>query len=385
MSSHFLAQFLLLFLLAYYADSTYSKVHYIAPSESLDSLCPKNASSCLTLSQFAANSSNNETDVSLLFLPGNHTLDRELLLAHGHNFSMSKYAKDNKTVFVICNNQLGRFDISETTSVSISSLNFIGCSSNRVSQVTGLTIADSIFQEVHKQNKITVLEISNVITTSIVRCQFFNNTLEHYDSNSSQHLEYLGRGEVLDYNIYHQPNTSSGALYMAFSNVSIISCRFMYNRADIGGALVAHNSSVHIDKTTLSYNTASFGGAMVTSGSTIDVDNSIFSHNSAQVNGGVMMTYNDMISINSSAFSENKADRYDGVVFTYGDSSFTIRNSNFISNSAAYEGGVMATSGDSSFNISNSNFTSNNATYGGVMYTSGDSSFNINNSNFYFQ
>ena len=295
---------------------------------------------------------------------------------------MSKYAKDNETVCVECNSQLGRFDISETTYVSIKSLTFIGCGGNRVFQVTQLIIADSTFQEV--QEKSTVLEINDVNMTNIVRSQFLYYTLEHYDSKSGQdllNLVHLGLDAVLDY-IYYMPNTSSGVLYMAFSNVSVVSCRFMYNRADIGGALVAHNSSVHIDKTTLSYNTANFGGTMVTSGSTIHIDNSFFSHNLARVIGGVMVTYNDMVSINSSAFSENNSDRYGGIVFSFGDSSFNITNSNFTSNSATYRGGAIAIYGDSSFNIRNSNFTSNSADTGGVMYTSSDSSFTISNSNF---
>ena len=371
MSSHLLAKSLLLFLLAY-ADFVYSKVYYITSSdhESLDSLCPQNASSCFTLSQFAANSSHNETHVSLLFLPGHHMLDQELLLAHGHNFSMSKYAKDNKAVFVECISRLGRFDVSETISVSIKSLNFIGCGSNRVSQVTWWMIADSTFQGVEDQS--TVLEMNNVSTTKIVRNMFLNNTLERYDSNTSLYLESV---EVLDY-IYHQQNTSSGVLYTAFSKVSMVSCRFMHNRADIGGALVAHNSSLLIDRSTLSYNTANFGGTMVISGSTIDIDNSIFTHNSARHSGGVMVTYNDRVSISSSAFTENIADVFDGgVMQTFGNSSFNISNSNFTSNSATY-GGVMRTFDDSSFSISNSNFSSNSATFeGGVMITFGDSLF----------
>ena len=399
MFSHFLAQFLLLFPLAY-ADSMYSKVHYITPS--LDSPCPQNASSCLTLSQFAANSSHSETDVSLLFLPGYHLLNQELLLAHGHDLSMSKYAKDNETVFVKCISQLGRFDINKTTSVSIIGLTFLGCGGNRVSQATWLTIADSIFQGV--KDKSAVLEICKVIKINIVRSQFFNNTQCHDDNATLEDLQ-LRPIEDLDY-VYHQRNTPSGVLYTAFSNISIVNCRFTYNRVDIGGALIAHNSSVYIKKSALSHNTAKFGGAMVISGSTIDIDNSIFTHNSVQGNGGVMVTHNDNISINSSAFSENNADR--GGIFTSHDSSFTINNSNFTSNRAT-SGGVMYTSGYSSFNISNcnftsnsattyggamitfgncsfiisnSNFTSNRATSGGVMYTSGDSSFNINNSIF---
>ena len=384
MSSHWLAQFLLLFLLAY-ADFTYSKVHYITPS--LDSPCPQYASSCLTLSQFAANSSHNETDLSLLFLSGYHTLDQELLLAHGHNFSMSKYGKDNETVCVECNSQLGRFDISDTTYVSIKSLTFIGCGGNRVSQVTKLIIVDSTFQDVLEKS--TVLRINDVNMTDIDRSQFLNNTLEHYDSERSEHVDNY---KALHF-IYHQPNTSRGVLYMAFSNISVVSCRFMYNRADIGGALVAHNSSVHIDKTNLSYNTANFSGAMLTSGSTIYIDNSAFSHNLALGNGGVMATHNSNVSINRSVFSENNAfealSEYKlnagGVVLTFGDSSssFNITNSNFTSNKANF-GGVMYTSGNSSVTISNCDFTSNSATSGndGVMHTSGDSSFTIINSNF---
>ena len=380
MRSHFLAEFLLLFLLAH-VDSMYSKVYYI--THSLDSSCLQNASSCLTLSQFAANFSHNETDVSLLFLPGNHTLDQELLLAHGYNFSMSKYAKDNETVYVECISHFGKFDISETNSVSINCLYFIGCSNTRVSKVTWLTITDSTIQGVKYES--TVLEINKVINTIIVRSQFLNNTLESYsnynDSYTTLILQYLDFDETLDY-VYHQQNTSSGALYMAFSNVSIVSCSFMYNRADIGGALVAHNSSVHIDKSTLSYNTANFGGAMVTFGSTVNIIYTVFTHNSALGDGGVMMTYNDRVRINSSTFSENVAYSYAGVASTFGDSSFKINNSNFFSNSAA-EGGVVFSSGDSSFIISNSIFTSNSATfYGGVMDTPGNPSFNISNCSF---
>ena len=111
MSGRFLVQLLLLFLLVY-ADTVYSKVHYITPS--LDGQCPPN-SSCLTLSQFSANSSYIETDTSLLFLPGNHTLDRELILAQVNNFSMTKYGVANETVFVECSTDSGRFHISETT------------------------------------------------------------------------------------------------------------------------------------------------------------------------------------------------------------------------------------------------------------------------------
>ena len=375
MSSHFLAQSLLLCLLVY-ADFTYSKVHYIRPS--LDSPCPPNAFSCLTLSQFAANSSNIETDISLLFLPGNHTLDQELLLAHGDNFSISKYAKDNETVFVECFIQLGRFNISEATFVFIKSLHFIGCGSNRVSQVSWLTIADSIFQDVEDNS--TVLELNGVDIANIERSQFLYHTID-YHTISIKFSTYHFPKEQLDY-IYHHRNRPGGVLYTAFSNVSIISSRFMYNKADIGGALVAHNSSVHIDRSTLSYNTANFGGAIVTSASTIDTDSCTFTGNIAHVSGGVMVTYNDKCTICNTNFIQNIA-FIGGVMGTFGNSSVTMNNCNCTSNDAKHDGGVMETWQNSLFNISNSTFTFNSARYdGGVMFTLQKSSFTISNCTF---
>ena len=373
MSSHFPAQSLLLCLLVY-ADFTYSKVHYIRPS--LDIPCPQNASSCITLSQFAANSSHNEKDISLLFLRGNHTLDRELL-AHRHKFSMSKYEKDNERAYVECISQLGRFNISEATSVSIKGLHFIGCGSNRVSQVTWLTIADSIFQDVEDNS--TVLELNGVDIANIERSQFLYNTIDYHTINSST---YPFPKEQLDY-IYHHRNRLGGVLYTVFSNVSIISSRFMYNKADIGGALVAHNSSVHIDRCTLSYNTANFGGAMVTSASTIDIDSCTFTGNIAQVSGGVMVTYNDKYTILNSTFTKDKAFKKDGgVMITFGNSSLTISNSTFTSNNAT-NCGVMLTLDDSSYTITNCNFTFNCARHnGGVMKTRNNSSITIKDSIF---
>ena len=103
---------LLLFLLVY-ADSANNQVHYyITPSLSVD--CPRD--SCLTLAQLAANSTSylgNETNISLSFLPGNHSLDGKLSLSHADNFSMTKVTGGNGTVFVECGSRSGRFNISD--------------------------------------------------------------------------------------------------------------------------------------------------------------------------------------------------------------------------------------------------------------------------------
>ena len=242
MSSHSLAHLPLVFLLVY-ADIAYSKVHYITPS--LDGPCPQ-YSSCLTFSQFANDSRSIETDISLLFLPGNHTLDQELSLAQVNNFSMAKGELENEMVFVECSTHSGRFHISDTIYVSIKDLHFIGCGSNIVSQVKWLTIADSTFQDVYDSN--TVLMLNEVSNATIVRSSFLSNSL-HYP-NITQ------KSSTLENYIFFQLSIPSGVIHTAFSNISVISTKFMYNRAEKGGALVANSSSLYLARCTYNNNSA---------------------------------------------------------------------------------------------------------------------------------
>ena len=368
---HYLAQCLVILIV--HTDCVYSKSHYITPSP--NGPCPQN-SSCLTLSQFTASSSHNETDISLLFLPGNHTLDQELYLTEVNKFSMTKFGLDNETVFVECSTHYGRFHISETTSVSVKDLHFISCGSNSVSQVKWLTITGTTFQGVQEGN--TVLELNKVSNAKIVETCFLSNSLNY--PNISQPISRINSVyAILDY-VYFQRNTPSGVLYSTFCNVSIISNKFMHNRADIGGALVAHNSSLQLARNTYSNNTANFGGVMVTSGSTIDMDNNMFINNAVAESGGAMVTYDDTFTISSTTFNNNSADILGGVMATFGDSSFVLKKSILNNNRAHRAGGVMYTLSDSSFNITNSMFNNNRAEYGGVMYTFDSSSFNITNS-----
>ena len=277
-----------------------------------------------------------------MFLPGNHTLDRELLLPQVNNFSMTKNGVSNETIFVECSTHSGRFHISKATYVSINDLHFIGCGSNNFSQVYWLTIINSTFQGVQEGN--TVLVLNRVSTATIVRCSFLSNSLRY---PIIRRINFIG--QLLDY-VYFQHNTPSGMLYVTFSNVSIISSKFMHNRADIGGALVAHSSTLYLARSTYSNNTANFGGVMVTSESTINMDNNTFINNVAQ-SCGAMVTYNDNLLISSTTFNKNYADVYGGVMTTFGDSLFNISTSTFTNNEAK-NGGVMSTSGDSSFIIS---------------------------------
>ena len=347
--SYFFTQYLLLFLLVY-ADSAYSQVHYyITPS--LNVSRPQDP--CLTLSQFAADSNSylgNETNISLSFLPGNHSLDRELSLSQADNFSMAKDIRGSGTVFVECDSQSGRFNISETTFATVQCLHFIGCGGNRVSQVEQFIVEDTIFQGVEGRG--TALVLNEVSAASIVRSLFHSNT---HSSTFENHdiSPHASNQDMLNY-LYLNRNASlavGGALYTAFSNVSIDSSQFTHNTAVIGGALFADRSSLHVVGSTYSYNRGSFGGVMITSESSVNIDNSNFSKNAAEIIGGVMITYRDSFSISGSSFTNNSATCFGGVMYTF-DGSFNITSSTFTNNSAS-DGGVMDTS-DGSFTITSS-------------------------------
>ena len=173
------------------ADSAYSQVHYyITPS--LNVHCPGDP--YLTLAQFAADSTSylrNETNISLSFLPGNHSLDRELSLSHADNFSMTKDIGGNGTVFVECGSQSGRFNISETTFTMIKDLHFIGCGGNRVSQVEQFIVEDTIFEGMEGRGTALML---NEVTDAIVLQKVYSfliHMVAHLSSMISQNLDFM--------------------------------------------------------------------------------------------------------------------------------------------------------------------------------------------------
>ena len=382
-----------------YAQFILGEVHHIKPS--LEYPCPQNSTSCLTLSEFVANSSRNETDIALFFLPGNHTLIGEISVANLDNFTMAKKSQCDGTVFIKCTSQFGRFDISVSVSATIKDLHFIGCGGNRVSRVTWFTVEDSTFKAVDRETNVLVLnEIAGSAT--IVRSSFMYNQLGRLNNTINNDFSV-----IVDY-VYLLQNTSYVVLNTASSNVSIVSSKFMHNRAEIGGVFVALNSSVHIQGSMFHSNRATFGGVMVTSESTVDVDNSTFIGNFAQHSGGVVVTYSDTVTICGSTFIRNYADVYGGVITAFSDSSLTTSNCNFTTNNGT-DGGTVSATHNSSFTISDSAFTSNrtssnggaivarlrssviiqsciftdnSAANGGVVAAYADSSFTICNSTF---
>ena len=348
--------------LSMYAAYGHVEGHYHITS-SPDAMCPQEP--CLTLPRFAADYSRyyrSDTELSLIFLPGNHILDCELSLAHIGKLSM---ITTNNTVFVNCAGSSGRFTISNTACLFIKGLHFVCCGGSTVSQVEDLVVEDTIFEGVEERG--TALTLVGVSFAIIARSPFLFNS--HLNNNSEDLIQTTIKND-LDFfvNYYLEQNVSfstGGALFVANSKVVIESSTFWKK---LGGVLFAHNSSISHFSSTFSYNNAEDGAVMATSQSSLDVKNRNFSGNVAEYFGGVMLSYKDSYIITSTNCQNNSAGSTGGVVDA-NHSIFNITDSSFTDNFAKNDGGVIYIL-DSFFNM-NGITCRNNAAYGygGVIFS----------------
>ena len=370
------------FLLALY-KCTHSEVqYYVTPSPVIP--CPQEP--CITLSQFAANSSSYGGTIPLLFLPGHHSLDEALVLSHIGHFSMESQNHE-QAVVISCVTQTARITINETTIASIKGLHFVGCGGNTVTTVQELTVEDTIFQGVEGDGRGTALVLNEVKLTQIINCSFISNT-PGLDSERHYVGEYITNQDLLFVNDLEEENLVSvgGALFATSSNVSVTKSKFTLNEADFGGVLFAYQSIITITHCTYSNNKANRGGVMCTVESSVDINSSKFNKNAAsdnisgdlQYSGGVLYKIFGSLNVTGSTFTNNTAVSNGGVMAT-NDGSVNITSSTFTNNNAG-NGGVMFILGGP-FNIINTTFTQNSAAHGGVMASS-YGLFNIINTTF---
>ena len=337
--------------------------YHVTPSPNVT--CPQDP--CLTLAQFAVNSFNytgQESNVSLIFLPGYHDLQNELVLFHSDNISlMADLSQDNSSVIVRCGCELGRFLINDTLFALIKGLHFIGCGPSAVTGVELLVIEDTTFQGAPEGSRGTALMLNKVYSANIEASSFV------FNSND-------GRSNT---------DVNGGALSATSSNVFISNTTFTNNTSLFGGVLSASYSDIEVTNCTFTYNRASAGGVIYTIESSIVIKNSYFFRNEAKEGGGgVLHAFNCTLTIAGDCLFVQNVAVYGGVVYAdYG--SISIVDSVFDSNNAMGFGGVMDTNyGNLNINIVNSTFTNNTAANGGVIFTAyglvniSDSSFTRN-------
>ena len=148
------------------------EVYYIT-TNSID-LCT--IQPCLTLSQFAANSSYYlHSNTTLVFLPGTHYLSKiDLSLSSSvDNFAMKS---ENSTAEIKCTSY-SHFHFSESQFIYITNLELIGCGGNLVKDIESIVIQNTKFKGVESSR--TALEMIET-TAEIVNSTFASNRKGSY-------------------------------------------------------------------------------------------------------------------------------------------------------------------------------------------------------------
>ena len=369
------------------------EVYYITPSLSLS--CPEQP--CLTLSQFVTDSRNSlGSNVTLLFLPGNHDLQSELLvinITEVHMFSHSDFPK--QMINISCR-QFARLLFENVYLVHMSHLSFTGCGGNEVKLVSHFILTDSSFIG---QGNIsgTALEIVQT-TASIIKSSFTFNS----------HGSYRGPiGLLHSLRIQYPASRHSvyalvgGALIVAQSNVNITDSIFEENTAEVGGAIFSEGySDITVSNCTFKGNRASyphklcFGGAIYSESSPdisthtslspithLVIANAEFINNTACNEGGAIVAFHISMDIQKCKLIQNSA--HSGGAVMVEDATLTIYDSQFEYNMAeSKKGETILAGGKTIINNTVSHLDRSTAEQGGVLFATRQSNVIITDSEF---
>ena len=343
---------------------TCGEILHVRPT-STNTSCPTYP--CQTLSEYAQDPGQyfKESNLTLLFLPGNHTLSVNLTITSVYHVEFL-----GNCSAVACSPFVG-FSLMGISEVIIDGLAFVACA------------RPGIVQDSYGKHFVTYygLHLDSVQMAEIIDCTF-------WDSYGTA----LG---VVDSHVVLRRNNS-------FLN----NCRQCSNRrcdqyqsahTCYGGGVFVHRSNLKFTvRTTFSGNSANDGGGISALSSNVDISgNTTFSRNSAgRYGGGISARYSSSVTISGNTiFSYNSASKDGGGVSAWNSSNVTISgNTTFSRNRATWGGGVNAWNSSNVTISGNTTFSRNVAWWygGGVsaggstnVMISGNTTFNHNSAFWY--
>ena len=274
---------------------------------------------CLTLSQFAANSSVYlDSNTTLIFQPGSHSLYQELSIVNVSALLMisDSTIRAKASITIV---QLAKIHLRSINLVHIRALNFTGIGGNVIESVDQFLFEESSFTG-HQEMVGTALEI--IETNAVI-------------SRSCFHSNWFGSCKNI------------------FSIES--DC---YN---VGGAIIANRSNLVINESEFRGNRARMGGAIFVSGHINDTSTDDNGHNewhSALYTETVLHT----LIITGSKFCNNHAKEYGGAIFdnNYNSYSIEISRSQFTNNTSSNGGAISKSYNNLTIEVSK--FDNNSAT-----------------------
>ena len=328
------------------ALSRAENVYYITPTP--DTPCP--GEPCHTLSQFEQYFQNFSSNMTMVFLPGDHTLNYTISISgfntigdiyshssifYPHPFLTllgSPSSLPEVTSRIVCTWPAG-FVFSGITELYINALAFISCGHN-----------DS-----------AALSIQTVWSVKISNCLFLNNT-NSLPSNSTTSVD---RGALL---------TISENTFLPYA----------------GGALgVYATTSVTLTRNIFRNNCADYGGALlVWWNSTLILMGNTFQNNSADYSGGTFYAYtNNTLTLSENLFQNNSAD-YGGILYVYTKNTLTLSENTFQNTYANHSGSVLYAYKNNILILAENAFQNNSADYGGALYADTNNTLTLSKNTF---
>ena len=287
-----------------------------------------------------------ETNLTLIFLQGEHNLHSQLTVVNSSELVMYS-TTENTSTWISCDD-FELFTFYNVPSVQIRNLMFVGCGENFLQEINLLTIYNTVFQGHHDSGVALLLFYS---TTNITNSSFVSNTGTYQFPLE----DYILQGDKYK---------------------------------EVGGAIAAYQSKLWITECSFSGNSAEVGGALFIEESTLFIRNTTFENNFAEphdndepdITGGVVVAYYDCfvsIKIKCSIFSNNSGlIKLQGVLFSH-QSWILVHKCLFVNST----GSIFHTE-ESNLTDYNSIYKYNNSTVGAVSYATWNSNLTYINSQF---
>ena len=314
-------------------------VYYVTPSAG--TLCPGNP--CFTLSEYAKNASDYfNSNASLLFLSGDHFLDRNITFSNHTGLSLfgNSTLLPNIISSIICNASVS-ISFENIVQAEVYALSFDSCGTNNRFTISAKSVELFRISQCLLQNSTAIGLYALQSDIIIANCCFIGNRGGIRTNTSTVTLSGAN---------YFVGNEFQPAISLIFSNASFSeSNNFINNSVDrFGGAILVYFSLLNVSGT------------------------ASFQSNRAYVAGGAVILINSIFSSYGNLnFTDNAAGWYGAAVYATESTMIFSKTTCFVSNKLLnfqFEGGGIVEFDNSAVTFSGTNtFTRNLAWIGGVF------------------
>ena len=358
-------------------------VYCVTPTATSCSSCPHSSTNCTTLSEYAREAELYFTsNTTMVFLPGNHTLDTNITVANVTSLTMCGESSSGNKATVVCSGSVG-LHFTSMVDFKLDSLSFTSCSRRYVIMLPSLPPV--LYH--------AAMYLQSTQDAELVNCSF-------HDNNGTA-LVVINTNITLSGDIEFKRNTACGsvalgggiATALAVNNTNITlagNTEFTHNRACVsvvlGGGIGALSSNLtFIGNTAFLDNTAIsrqcsfvYGSAIAVGGSAIYASyNSVLSFTGASnfinnlapvgYGGAILIVNNTILNFSGTSNFINNSAHYGGAIHTVNNTVLRFNGTSYFTNNSAPVGGAILiyTSTNNTLEFNGTIFFINNGHYGG--------------------